>query len=143
MRSFAASTRNLSLNVDIPRRRNRHVHVAIVPNAPRSARDGEIVRIVLGDLPGGRLARRVRDDLEAARDEPVLVDRVVVFCRDDIEADVVRLAVSEDGNERSEVEEVGREVDRAVGCDRSPRCRDDTPGEDHGISDTFQRRENG
>ena len=77
VRSLAAPARDLGLDVDVPRRSDRHVHIAIVPNAPRSARDGEIVRIVLGDLSGGRLARRVRDDLEAARDEPVLVDRVV------------------------------------------------------------------
>ena len=77
------------------------------------------LHIVQGNVPGRPLGGRVRDDLQVARDVPVAVDGMFVFSGDDIDADVVRLAVGETRYKRCEVNEVGRKVQGTIRCYRS------------------------
>lgn len=109
--------------MDIAGGGDRDVHVAVCAYISRRCRLCKQRRIVDGDLPRRWLARGIGHDLEVARHKPILVDRVVVFSRQHVEADVVRLPVGEYGYEGRQVEEVRWEVDRAVGCDRSGMVR--------------------
>lgn len=96
-----APARKLRLDMNRARRGDSDVHVPVVAHVPRRRRLRERRRIVARDL--ARRARRRREvghDLEAAGHEPVLIDRVVGLGRDDVEGDVVRLAVGQHGHER-------------------------------------------
>lgn len=58
------------------------------------------------DLASGWIGRRISDNLKVTRYKPVLIDRVVGLCRDNVDTEVVGLAVSEHRYEGREVNEI-------------------------------------
>ena len=118
LRALPAPGDDVRLDVHAVRRGQGDVEVAAGARAPGRRRARERGDVVDRDVPRRARARRVEQDLEEARDEPVLVDRVVRLGGGDVERDVMRRAVREDGDEGREVQEVRREVERAVGRDR-------------------------
>lgn len=138
MARLPTPTNDRTLNMNLPSRLHSKVHIPIRRSSPRRRRLSKRRCIQHGDVSRGRLARRIRNDLKVPRDEPILVDDMVGFGRDDVDAEVVVVTVGEDGDERGEVDEVVWKVECAVGCDRSPCCGDDSTGEDDGVSDNPQ-----
>lgn len=118
LRALPAPGDDVRLDMHAVRRGQCDIEVAARARAPGRRRARERGDVVDRDVPRRARVRRVEQDLEEARDEPVLVDRVVRFGGGDVERDVVRRAVREDGDEGREVQEVRREVERTVGRDR-------------------------
>ena len=71
--------------------------------------------------------------LDEPGNKPILVYGMVCLCRHNTQRNVVWLPISEDRDERSEVDEICWEVDSAVRCDGPPGRRYDPSREDHSI----------
>lgn len=85
---------------------HRDIHVAVTAHTAGGRRLGERRRLIDIDLPRRGLARRVGDDLQKTRDEPILIDSMVALCGHDVETEVVRVAVGKQGYEGRHIEEV-------------------------------------
>lgn len=120
MRLLPTSAHDVRLDMDLPRRSDRKVDVGST-NRTGGLDLCERRGIQYRDLPGGRFVGGIKDDLEITGDEPVLVDSVVGFRGENVQADVVRFAVGENGDEGCEVDEVRWKLKCTVGCDWSTR----------------------
>lgn len=93
---------------------HRDIQITILPSISSSRGDSIRVGRILGDIPGSRFARGIRDDLEIPRYIPIGVDGMVRLGRDYVERDVMGLSVCKDRDERSEVKEVCRQIQGTV-----------------------------
>lgn len=102
------------LDMDVTLRVNGDDNVAVRTNGPGRVRDRERRCVIDCHISRRRQPRGIRDHLEEPRDEPILVDHMIVFCGNDVETECVRLAVGQERDEGRQVQEVRREVESSV-----------------------------
>lgn len=76
--------------------------------------------VVRNDAPCRRLQGCILDDLNVARKVPIAQNRIVIFCRSDVQGDDMRLSVCKTRYEWGKVDLVGRLVKGAI-CGYRPR----------------------
>lgn len=84
MRSLPAATNYIRFNMDFATGGDSNIDITVGSYRPRSSCNSKRRGTIRRDLPGCWFRRSIRHDLEQPRDEPILQDRMVVFCRDDI-----------------------------------------------------------
>ena len=114
MRRLPTTARELRLNMYTVRSSHSDVDVPIRTHTRGVVARSKLLHLILRDFSCGRLARAIYDHLQDTGDKPILIDRVVGIDRDDVEANIVRVTICEDWYKWSEVEEIGRQVQRAI-----------------------------
>ncbi len=159
---LSTPTNNISLNMDLPARSYSKIRISIGSNDSSRLCHRKWLHVQHGNSSGRWQRRRVKDNLQVPRYEPILVDRMVAFGGDDIETDVVRFPICQDRNERCKIEIVCHKVKCPVRryrsgelaqryarednfeweVDRPPCSGCDPPCEDHSIADSSSSEKN-
>ena len=106
MRDFTTSADDFRFDVNTVFRRYCHYDVAVRTDGACSGGRCKIGCVQDGDSSLSWPGRRILDDLKDARHKPVLVDRMIAFCRNNIETDVVGLPIGQDRDEGRQIQEV-------------------------------------